>query len=149
MIPKVRNQSDINLAVLNYVEERGRADYAELFKKFKDGGDNEDTCRARFNKKLEYLVSTEQLISWGRGCERTFGIGPYAGNPAASAAGVARAQKAVKSKKPDTRASATPAPLPFFINLSRLPASVLPSRTPPLRPGALDFLSRPSRGFAC
>ncbi|WP_180131925.1 hypothetical protein [Rhodoferax sp. BLA1] len=142
-------QSQDTLDLLNFVNARQSVTYAELFDQFRDDGhegDNDADTHRRFGTRMAHLLEKGQLACTGRGRSRMFTLGPDAVDQPASAAGVERNQK----KKPAAKAcsSAPLAPLPY-LNLSRLPATVLPSRSPVLRPGALDFQRVASRGFAC
>lgn len=162
MIEKTHgNQSAHNVAILQYVANQAQASYAELFKKFRDGGDNEVTCNKRFSKKMEYLTSTEQLQATGRGHDRVFTIGPAAGKPRPSAKWMERVHKprhrhekpAATAQEPDlqpwvTACAGKPAPPPTY-NAMQAPVYVPPRSSAALRPGALDYQSKPSRGDRC
>ena len=163
-----RGQSNLNLALLNLVEQQGQVSYATLFDRFGDMQVNEVNAHKRFSKKMEYLCFTQQLSSTGRGHDRVFSLGPEAGKSGRSTRWMDRPTR--KPRKPKaaperTAAEATPtedSPLAiclraaeardapaFALSPSRLTVTVLPTRSPALRQGALDFKSVASRGFAC
>ncbi|MCB8748333.1 hypothetical protein LHU53_15640 [Rhodoferax sp. U2-2l] len=148
MIEKTHHaQNPVNVAILNYVAERSQASYAELFAAFADLQTSEVKAHARFSKKMEYLCFTQQLCSRGRGHDRVFSLGAQAGKSSAATRWNTRPH-APKAAPERTAADARDAPA-FALSPSRLTVTVLPTRSPALRPGALDFKSVASRGFAC
>lgn len=157
MITKTHHaQSDINLAIINFVEARGRSTYAALFEQFRDENDNEVNAHPRFSKKLEYLVFIRRLESTGRGRGRVFTLGAEAADRPASAASVARDLKAAEVEVPEIwekfcadTAPGQRAQAPS-INVMATDYPLYTSRlAPPVRPGALNHLSYATRGDCC
>jgi len=140
------NQSKLNLALLNHVQQQASVNYQELFRLFGDNSDSLIKAHARFSKKMEYLTYTNQLQSTGRGHDRVFTLGAEAGKPKASAHLGAKPSSRKQQAAMPTSSPGMPLP---YANLGRLLANALPTRSPVLRPGALDFKCVASRGFAC
>lgn len=143
-------QSDLNLALLNFVNQRGQASWAELFAAFGEGDASATTDARRFSCKLEYLTLTQRLQHTGRARSRIFSIGPLAGKAA-----TLRGRTTTKVGQADGSDTARPYP-----HLQHLGA-VVPARlhvatgtyVPPtqtaMRPGALDYKRHASHGFPC
>lgn len=143
-------QNPINIELLNFVNQRGTATWGDLFAAFGDGSDSEKGSISRFNKKMEYLLHTEQLQCAGIGKSRVFSIGPMA-NKATPARG------RVASKAGSVDGSDTPHPYPHLKYLGgvvppRQHVSTDPYSPPPntvLRPGAMDYRRYGSHGHQC
>lgn len=154
MIEKThQNQSDTNIDLLNLVAQTGEASYATLATAFVDPQAFERNEHARLSKRLEYLVSKDYLTSSGRGRARVFKLGDAATQRPASAASVARGLKDAATSRPWSctwAQSGADEPAPHSADRPpRLTVTALPTRSPAMRPGALDFMGKPSRGFAC
>lgn len=147
------SQSDLNLALLNFVNQRGRASYAELFACFADDSLSDREAHKSFGKKLEYLCLTEQLQHINsRGQHRHFSIGPLADGKHRPSAALAGATGPARAPAPaPARAHlqyAGPVVPPRAVNWLHGPVYA-PSASVCLRPGSEDFKRCPSVGHAC
>lgn len=145
-------QNPVNIELLNFVNQRGHASWADLFAAFGDGSASEKGSTQRFGKKLEYLLYTGRLICTGRGTARVFYIGPEATQPVpARGLTTARAGQVQGSDA-----------APTYQHLQYLGAVVPPRQfntmdsdpyVPPtqvaMRPGALDYQRYASHGDHC
>ena len=145
-------QSDLNLELLNFVNQRGHTTWAELFAAFGDGSDSEPGSIKRFSKKLEYLLYTQKLQATGKARSRVFSIGPMAGK-------VAAVRGRVNAHAGQVDGNAIERPYPHLQCLGEVTpprqydamhgepyTHVLPA---PTRLGALDYKRWASHGHQC
>lgn len=138
-------QNPVNIEILNFVNRRGHATWAELFAAFGDGSANEKGSTQRFSKKLEYLVYVEKLQATGRGRARSFYIGPMAGKPYSG-----RGRTDVCSAPCPLTPHYTPVTLtpPRQFNTMGAEPYVPPAQCA-MRPGSLDYQRYASFGNRC
>lgn len=141
-------QSDVNLALLNLVKQYGSSSYTMLYDQFADLDLDPETAHAKFVRKLDYMVSLDQLQYTGRGKSRRFFLGPMAGQRPLG--GKAAHDSYLPTVVDASLARAYPGPLvpPRQLNPMTAPVYV-PPPNPALRPGALDYQRYASFGNRC
>ncbi len=143
-------QNPVNVALLNYVQQRGQVAWSELFEAFGDGSDSRVHSIKRFNTKLAYLLSKAHLKRIGIGNDRIFSLGDMAGQKPP-------ARELTTAKKGQVDGSDLEHPYPHLQYLCGLvpPRQHVSTdtykvpRNTVLRPGALDYKSHASHGDRC
>lgn len=134
-------QSELNLALLNAVAQGGTAQYGMLFLMFGPVTLPDPEAHAQFQRRLDYLCSTGQLVSAGRGRLRVLTLGPQAAQ-APSSEDIPAATTVDQTATPSEA-------LPPAYNAMKAKAYMPPTHPPSLRPGALDYRRYASRGVRC
>lgn len=142
-------QNPTNIELLNFVAQRGRATWLELFTAFGEGELASRTATRTFSKKLEYLVYVEKLQAAGRGNSRSFYLHPDAHQPTPGRSrvdvhagqadgGLVLAAKVYHGQLVPPRQFNTLSDAPY-----------VPPAHSAMRPGSLDYKRYASHGNQC
>lgn len=154
IIPRTsHNQTDMSLAVLNFVARTGPCSKDQLYAHFANF-QGQEVSRRTFSLHLTRQRTYGKLQTRGMGAELVWELGPMAiGQSVDTPRKSGKANKAAASAQDEEAEE----PLPRYVGAIVPPRQVdvmhspvyVPKPGPSLRPGAMDFKNCGSRGHAC